>query len=111
MDLCFLFLDQFARVALWLLSCFCFLLMISFWNARDIGIRGLCIPLLHIEVRGVEFTDDTTVYLKSDLENLEKTEFAISTFCKASSALVNPNKSFAFWVRDVPIGLVLIYWY
>ena len=75
--------------------------MISFLNAADIGIRGLCTPLSHIEVRDAEFADDTALYLKGDLENLEKTEVAISTFCKASGALVNWNKSFAFWVGDV----------
>ena len=75
--------------------------MISFLNVADIGIRGLCTPLSHIEVRDAEFADDTALYLKGDLENLEKTEVAISTFCKASGALVNWNKSFAFWVGDV----------
>ena len=72
--------------------------MISFLNVVDIGIRRLYIPLSHIEVRDAEFANDTALYLKSDLENLQKTEVAISTFCKASSALVNWSKSFAFWV-------------
>ena len=75
--------------------------MISFVNVGDIGIGGLRIPLSHIEVRDAEFADDTALYLKGDLENLQKTELAISTFCKASGALVNWNKSFAFWVGDV----------
>ena len=75
--------------------------MISFLNAGDIGIRGIRIPFSHIEVRDAEFADDTALYLKGDLENLQKTELAISTFCKASGALVNWNKSFAFWVGDV----------
>ena len=47
--------------------------MISFLNAGDIGIRGIRIPFSHIEVRDVEFADDTALYLKGDLENLQKT--------------------------------------
>ena len=72
--------------------------MIFFLNVGDIGIRGIRI---HIKVRDTEFVDDTALYLKGNLENLQKIELAISTFCKASGALVNWNKSFAFWVGDV----------
>ena len=73
----------------------------SFLNACDIGIWGIHIPFSHIEVKDVEFADDTALYLKGDLENLQKIELAIPTFCKASGAPVNWNKSFAFWVGDV----------
>ena len=75
--------------------------MISFLNVSDIGIRELCVSLSNIEVRDVEFVDDTTLYLKGDLENLQKTELAISTLCKALGALVKWNKSFAISVGDV----------
>ena len=74
--------------------------MISFLNANDIGLRGLYIPFSNVELREVEFADDTTIYLQGDLDNFQKTEMSLTTFYKASGALVNWNKSMAFWVGN-----------
>ena len=65
--------------------------MISFLNVDDSGVHGLGIPLSNVEVMDAKLASDTTLYLKVDLESVQKTKLALSIFCKALGALVkNP---------------------
>ncbi len=43
------------------------------------------------------FVDDTALYLKGEQANLDKTHGVLKTFCKASGAKINWNKSIAIW--------------
>ncbi len=43
------------------------------------------------------FADDTAFYLRGTRENMERTQKVLDTFCKASGAKVNWNKSCAIW--------------
>ena len=74
--------------------------MISFLNVDDIGLRGLRFPFSHVELREAEFAYGIALYLQGDLDNLQESGITLTTFCKASSALVNLNKSMTFWVGD-----------
>ena len=40
------------------------------------------------------------MYIQGDLDNLKNVGMTLTAFCKASTALVNWNKSMAFWVGD-----------
>lgn len=43
------------------------------------------------------FADDTALYLKGDQGNLDRAQGVLETFCIASGAKVNWNKSAAIW--------------
>ena len=72
--------------------------MIAFLTDDDIDLHGLCIQFSSAEVKEAEFADNIVLYLHGNLGKLHKAELALSTFCKASGALVNWNKSMALWV-------------
>ena len=40
------------------------------------------------------------MYIQGDLDNLKNVGMTLTAFCKASTALVNWNKSMAFWVGN-----------
>jgi len=48
-------------------------------------------------LRDQTFVDDTTLYLKGDQANLDKAQGILETFCRASGAKVNWNKSVTIW--------------
>ena len=52
--------------------------MISFLNVDNIGLRRLYIPFSNAELREAEFANETTLYLRGDLDNLHKTELALT---------------------------------
>ena len=54
-------------------------------------------PMLH-ELIDAEFADDMVLYLRGNLDNMQKAEKAIKTFCQASGARINWNKIVGFWV-------------
>ena len=55
--------------------------MISFLNADNIGLRRLRIPFSNAELREAEFAYGIALYLQGDLDNLQKTEMALTIFC------------------------------
>ena len=57
------------------------------------GLQGITIPLVDHEVLDAEFADDTSLFLKGTLINLQKAEEAINIFCTASGAKINWNKT------------------
>ncbi len=48
-------------------------------------------------IRDQTFADDTTLYLKGEQANMDKAQGVLETFCKASGAKINWNKSIAIW--------------
>lgn len=59
-------------------------------------IKGLNLPRAG-KIRDQTFTDDTTLYLKGDPENLDKTQGVLEILCKASGAKINWKKFAAIW--------------
>ncbi len=60
------------------------------------GINGLTLPGGR-EIRDQTFADDTALYLQGTRGNMERTQRVLDTFCKASGAKVNWNKTAAIW--------------
>ncbi len=60
------------------------------------AIEGLTLPRRG-RIRDQTFADDIALYLKGEQANLDKTHGVLETFCKASSAKINWNKSAAIW--------------
>ena len=54
--------------------------------------------MLH-ELIDAEFADNTGLYLQGSLDNLQKAEKEINTFCQASRTRINGNKTMGFWVH------------
>jgi len=59
-------------------------------------VEGLNLPRRG-RLRDQTFADDTTLYLKGDQANLDMAQGVLETFCIASGAKVNWNKSTAIW--------------
>jgi hypothetical protein len=59
-------------------------------------IEGLTLPRGG-NIRDQTFVDDTTLYLKGEQTNMDKAQGVLETFCKASGAKINSNKSVAIW--------------
>ena len=62
------------------------------------GIKGISLLTPGQEILEGEFADDTRVLLKGSLNNLQRTEVAINTFCMASGARINWSKIMGFWI-------------
>ncbi len=62
------------------------------------GLKGISLPLTEQSLLDNEFADDTTIYLQGQEENLTKMFNLLTTFCLASGARVNWNKSKAIWI-------------
>jgi len=60
------------------------------------AIEGLTLPRGG-SIKDQTFADDTILYLKGEQANLDKTHGVLETFCKASGAKINWNKSAAIW--------------
>jgi hypothetical protein len=60
------------------------------------GVEGLTLPGGR-KVRDQTFADDTALYLQGTPENMERTQRVLDTFCKASGARVNWDKTTAIW--------------
>jgi mannosylglycoprotein endo-beta-mannosidase len=60
------------------------------------GVAGLAFPGGG-KITDRTFADDTALYLQGTRENMERTQKVLDTFCKASGAKVNWNKSCAIW--------------
>jgi hypothetical protein len=60
------------------------------------AIEGLTLPGGG-RIRDQMFADDTTLYLKDEQANMDKTQGVLETFCRASGARINWNKSSAIW--------------
>ena len=56
--------------------------IISFLNAGGIGLCGLLIPFSNVELREVEFANDTALYIQGDLDHLKNIDMALTTLCK-----------------------------
>lgn len=54
------------------------------------------------ELLDAKFADDTSLYLQGHEANLIRAEGAIETFCTASGALINWQKTIAFWISESP---------
>jgi hypothetical protein len=72
-------------------------------TAANINLQGLRLPLQEGSLLDAEFANDTGLYLDGNLENLSRVENALEIFCQGSGALINWNKSVAFWVSSEPI--------
>ena len=57
-------------------------------------------PLDGTNVVDVEFVDDTSLYLDGQINNLQKMYTVVQTFCMASGASINWNKSVGFFVSS-----------
>eukprot|EP00250_Pteridium_aquilinum_P022375 c25362_g1_i1 orf=3-2321(-) len=71
--------------------------MSSFLAAQHTGLQGLRLPIREEELLDSEFADDTAVYLRGSLMNLQSFQLAIETFCTASGSKINWHKSCGFW--------------
>jgi len=60
------------------------------------AIEGLTLPRGG-KIKDQTFADDTTLYLKGEQANLDKTHGVLETFCKASGAKINWNKFVGIW--------------
>ncbi len=60
------------------------------------GVEGLTLPGGR-KVTDQTFADDTALYLRGTRENMERTQKVLNTFCMASEAKINWNKSCAIW--------------
>lgn len=60
------------------------------------GVEGLSLPRGGL-VRDQTFVDDTTLYLRGHLANLDRAKEVLKIFCRASSAKINWHKSAAIW--------------
>ena len=74
--------------------------MSLFLTAEDVGLKGIAMPIDGTNVVDVEFADDTSLYLDCHNNNLQKMYTAMQTFCIASGAAINWNKSVGFWVSS-----------
>ena len=54
-----------------------------FFVVEDVGLKGIDMPLDGINVVDVEFTNDTSLYLDGQINNLQKMYIAVQTFCMA----------------------------
>ena len=64
------------------------------------GIWGISLPIPDQEVLEVELADDTRLFLKGTLANLQKVELAINTFCLVLGAKINWSKLMGFLVGE-----------
>ena len=60
-------------------------------------IQGILLPFAEQEVLDAQFADDTGLFLKGTLENLQRVEVAINVFCIPLRAKINWNKIVGFW--------------
>jgi hypothetical protein len=60
------------------------------------GVEGLTLPGGG-KVTDQTFADDTALYLRGTRGNMERTQKVLNTFCMASGAKINWNKSCAIW--------------
>ena len=67
-----------------------------FFIVEEVGLRGIAMPLDGTNVVDVEFADDTSLYLDGHINNLQKMYTTVQTFCMASGASINWNKSMGF---------------
>ena len=71
-----------------------------FLTVEEVGLKGIAMPLDGTNVVDVEFVDDTSLYLDGQNNNLQKMYTAVQTFCMASGASINWNKSVGFLVSS-----------
>ena len=69
-----------------------------FFTVEEVGLKRIAMPLDGTNVVDVEFANDTSLYLDGKINNLQKLYTTVQTFCMASSASINWNKSMGFWV-------------
>ena len=73
-----------------------------FLTSQEAGLQGIRLPITLHELVDVEFADDTALYMHGSLQNLKRLELGLQTFCKASGAKINWNKSMALWISKGP---------
>jgi hypothetical protein len=60
------------------------------------GVEGLALPRGGL-IRDQTFADDTTLYFKGYPPNLDRAQRVLETFCQASRAKINWDKTAAIW--------------
>jgi hypothetical protein len=63
------------------------------------GVEGFSLPKGGM-IRDQTFADDTALYLKGTLANMDRAQEVLKTFCRASGAKVNWSKSTAIWASQ-----------
>ncbi len=67
------------------------------------GVEGLALPRGGF-IRDQTFADDTALYLKGSLPNLDKAQRVLKTFCQASGTKINWHKTVAIWASKKEIA-------
>jgi hypothetical protein len=69
---------------------------------QDETIQGLLLPGQGGVIKDQEYADNTNLYLKDSIQNLNNTKLTLETFSLASGAKINWNKSTAIWAATSP---------
>ena len=72
-------------------------------RAEGVGLIGLQMLIRGEELLDAAFANDTSLYLHGQEAKLRRAECAIESFCAASGAKINWQKTVGFWVSDMPI--------
>ena len=71
--------------------------MAHFVRALTAGLRGMRLPIKDdTKLLDAEYVDDMTLYVKDDVESLERVRLALEVFCVATRAKINWHKSVGF---------------
>ena len=76
--------------------------MSLFFTVKEVGLKGITMPIDGTNVVDVEFADDTSLYLDGQNNHMQKMYTTVQTFCMASGASINWNKSVGFLVSSNP---------
>ena len=74
--------------------------MSSFLNADATGLQGLRLSSMLTQLLDSEFADDTALYMKGSVLNLNKLKKALEVFCIGLGAKLNSNKTVGFWIGE-----------
>ena len=76
--------------------------MCIYLTAKDVGLRGLEIPIYDEALLDDKFADNTSPYLQGQEANLMRAKRAIKDFHAALDGCINWRKIIGFWINDRP---------
>ena len=74
----------------------------SFLRSSMEVIQAIALPIANSKVLDAEFVDDTTLYIRGDVVNLDRVHNVLQIFSDATRASLNWNKSVGLWASDKP---------
>ena len=66
------------------------------------AIQAIVLPIANSTVLDAEFADDTSLYIRGDVVNLDRVQNVLQIFSDAIGASLNWNKSIGLWASEGP---------